>query len=190
MSPAHLYRLPPDPGYGSPRNPEVRTRGWIYRRQHGLVHSYWRFGTAYLFHIKGSSSPRRFLGKACLTPWPMKMRPIGCPETSETVSLRCLTWQKSEDVINTAAEACSHADTKTFTLFHPAYFSHFTTVVECNGSFLQKALFSEPPVSCCFVSLLWMSLIAIVQWSKLVTKSKINTEFYVIFSVHCSHRCI
>ena len=51
MSPAHLYLLTPDPGYGSPRNPELRTRGWMYGRQHRLVHSYWRFETTYCFHI-------------------------------------------------------------------------------------------------------------------------------------------
>ena len=28
----HCYRLPRDTGYGSSRNPEVRTRGWIYGR--------------------------------------------------------------------------------------------------------------------------------------------------------------
>jgi hypothetical protein len=36
---------------------------------------------------------------------PLKMGPMGCIETSVTTSLRCVTSQKSEDIVYTAAEA-------------------------------------------------------------------------------------
>ena len=38
-----------------------------------VVIIYWRFGTTYRSHIHGSRSSRT---------WPLKMGPIGCPETS------------------------------------------------------------------------------------------------------------
>jgi len=37
VSPPHLLPPPSDPRYGSPPNPEVQTRGWIYGRQRCLV---------------------------------------------------------------------------------------------------------------------------------------------------------
>ena len=36
---------------------------------------------------------------------PLKMGPIGCTETSVTTSLRCVTSQKSEDIVYTAGES-------------------------------------------------------------------------------------
>jgi hypothetical protein len=33
------------------------------------------------------------------------MEPIGCPETSVDINLRCVTSPKSEDLIETAAES-------------------------------------------------------------------------------------
>jgi len=44
-----------------------------------------------------------------VTAWTLKMGPIGCTETSVTASLRCVTSEKSEDIICTAAEAWNHA---------------------------------------------------------------------------------
>jgi hypothetical protein len=41
----------------------------------------------------------------------LKVRPIGCPETS-TTNLRCLTPQRSEALIDTAVEAQNHASVK------------------------------------------------------------------------------
>jgi hypothetical protein len=41
--------------------------------------------------------------------WPLKMGPIGCPETSATISLRCVTSHKSEFLIYTPAKACNYA---------------------------------------------------------------------------------
>ena len=43
------------------------------------------------------------------TAWPLKKEPIGCSEMSVTTNLRCVTSQKSEDFIYTAAEARNHA---------------------------------------------------------------------------------
>jgi len=43
-----------------------------------------------------------------VTAWPLKMGPIGCTETSVTTNLRCVTSQKSEDIIYTAAEAWNY----------------------------------------------------------------------------------
>jgi hypothetical protein len=43
------------------------------------------------------------------SPWtalPLKMGPIGCPETSVTINLRRVTSQKGEYLIYTAAHAC------------------------------------------------------------------------------------
>jgi len=37
------------------------------------------------------------------------MGPTDCPETSLTINLRCVTSQKSEDLIYNAAEARNHA---------------------------------------------------------------------------------
>ena len=39
----------------------------------------------------------------------LKMGPTACPETSVTVTLRCVTSQKSEYLICTATEACNNA---------------------------------------------------------------------------------
>jgi hypothetical protein len=52
--------------------------------------SYLRFGTTYWPYIHGPIGPR--------------MGPTGRPETSLTAILRCVTSQKREDVIYTAAE--------------------------------------------------------------------------------------
>ena len=41
--------------------------------------------------------------------WPLEIGPMGCLETSVTTNLRCVTSQKSEDIIYFAAEAWSHA---------------------------------------------------------------------------------
>jgi len=37
--------------------------------------------------------------------WPLKKRPIGFPETSVTSNLHYVTFQKSEDLSDTAAKA-------------------------------------------------------------------------------------
>ena len=42
------------------------------------------------------------------------MGPVGCPETSVTTNLRCVTSQKSEDHIYTAKEAWNHERDVTF----------------------------------------------------------------------------
>ena len=41
--------------------------------------------------------------------WPLKMGAIGCPKTSITTNLRCVTSQKSEDFFYTASEASNCA---------------------------------------------------------------------------------
>jgi hypothetical protein len=41
--------------------------------------------------------------------WHLKMEPIGCPETSPLSSQRCVTSQKSKDLIYTVAKAWHHA---------------------------------------------------------------------------------
>jgi hypothetical protein len=33
--------------------------------------------------------------------WPLKIEPIGCPKTSRTINLCCVTFQNSEDFIYT-----------------------------------------------------------------------------------------
>ena len=43
--------------------------------------SNWRFGTTYRSHLQGPNAPRR---NYSLIAWPLKMGPIGCPETSVT----------------------------------------------------------------------------------------------------------
>jgi hypothetical protein len=48
----------------------------ITRRQMVMLDR--RFGTTYRSHLQGSTSPK----KIYLTFWPLKMRPIRCPETS------------------------------------------------------------------------------------------------------------
>jgi len=39
--------------------------------------------------------------------------PIGCPETSVTTNLHCVTSQKGEDLIYTAAQASNQAENRT-----------------------------------------------------------------------------
>jgi hypothetical protein len=36
---------------------------------------------------------------------PLKMGPIGCSETSLTINLRCITFQRSDGLMYTAVEA-------------------------------------------------------------------------------------
>ena len=43
------------------------------------------------------------------TVWPLKIGPIGCLETSVNTNLRCITSQRSEYLIYTAAEAWNYA---------------------------------------------------------------------------------
>ena len=43
------------------------------------------------------------------TAWPLKIEPIGYPETSVNSNLRCVTCQNNEDLIYTAAEAWNRA---------------------------------------------------------------------------------
>ena len=52
--------------------------------------SSWSIGTTYLSHLQGQT---------------FKLKQIGCPETSATTNLRCVTLQKSNELIYTAAEA-------------------------------------------------------------------------------------
>jgi len=47
---------------------------------------------------------------AVQTVWPLNMGPIGCPDASVIASLRCVTSQKSDDHIYTAAEARGNAN--------------------------------------------------------------------------------
>ena len=42
--------------------------------------------------------------------WPWVRGPIGCPDSSVIASLRCVTSQKSDDHIYTAADARGHAN--------------------------------------------------------------------------------
>jgi len=42
------------------------------------------------------------------TAWPLKMGPVGCSETSVTTNLRCVIFQKSENLIYSTAEAWNH----------------------------------------------------------------------------------
>jgi len=58
-----------------------------------FVVRYRRFETTYRSHIRESSNLR-----------PLKMGPIGCPETSVTLSVRCVTSQKRADFIYTMTE--------------------------------------------------------------------------------------
>jgi hypothetical protein len=53
--------------------------------QRWMVISYWRLGTTYLTNIQGSRRP-------------LKVGPIGCPETSATTIQRCVASQKSKDL--------------------------------------------------------------------------------------------
>jgi len=63
----------------------VRT-GWLYLRtalswvitQRRVVIYYRRFGVIYRYHLQGSRIKKCFV----LDSWPLKMGPIGCPETS------------------------------------------------------------------------------------------------------------
>ena len=60
-----------------------------------------RFGTTYRVHLQASSSLLSPSGKIfrCLSKaWPLKMEPVGCPETSVTTNLRGVISQKSEDL--------------------------------------------------------------------------------------------
>jgi hypothetical protein len=66
-----------------------------------LVVSYWRFGTAYRFHLQGPSSPWRLHD-----PW---TKGTCCPETSVTTNLGCVTPQKSEYLIQTAVKVWNHS---------------------------------------------------------------------------------
>ena len=47
----------------------------------------------------------------------LKMRPIGCPETSVTTSQRCVTCQKNEGLIHTAAESSNRSVLKSVAQF-------------------------------------------------------------------------
>jgi hypothetical protein len=47
--------------------------------QRWVVIVYRRFGTTYRSHLQRSRSPRRL---SSLTSWPLKIGPIGCPETA------------------------------------------------------------------------------------------------------------
>jgi hypothetical protein len=59
-----------------------------------------RFVTTYLSHLQGSS----------LTPLPWRMAQTACPETSlnNYKYMCCVTLQKSQDLICTAAETWNH----------------------------------------------------------------------------------
>ena len=49
-----------------------------------------------------------FQGQTVWTAWHLKMGSVGCPETSVTKKLRCVTYQKSEEFIYTVVEAVSY----------------------------------------------------------------------------------
>jgi hypothetical protein len=54
------------------------------------------------FQTRWSLSFRRLYmrGKVkCVTAWPLKMGPMGCPETSVTTNQLCVTSQQNEDLI-------------------------------------------------------------------------------------------
>ena len=65
-----------------------------YVTQRKLVVTYRRFGTTYRSNLQESSSPRL----ECYAR-PLKIGPMGYTETSVTMSLRCVTSQKSADLI-------------------------------------------------------------------------------------------
>ena len=44
-----------------------------------------------------------------MTAWPFKMGDMGCPETSVTTDLRCVTSHKDEELITIVVEAWNHA---------------------------------------------------------------------------------
>jgi hypothetical protein len=61
------------------------------------------------------------------------MGPIGCPQTSVTSNLHCVTSQKSEDLVYTAAEDWNHVREKfhgyVFDLLN-GYWNHYWVVPE------------------------------------------------------------
>ena len=62
-----------------------------------------------IIDVSGQPIGRIFKGQT----WSLKMRPIGCPETSMITNLRWVTSQKSEELIYIAEEAWSSVGTCT-----------------------------------------------------------------------------
>ena len=70
-----------------------------------LVVSFWRFRTTYRFQLQASSSPRRMT--VLHDPWRWDQYIV--PKCQYlTTNIRCITFQKSKDVIYIMAEAWKH----------------------------------------------------------------------------------
>jgi len=112
-----------------------------------------------------------------LTLWPLKMGPIGCPETSLTTNQRCVTFQKKDDLIYTAAEAWNCANNRC--LFRGAAQNTGIDASESSRNSLVK--FTENRLHDLQELLLWIKkFFALEMWSQ--ENSPKNREPTVGFS--------
>jgi len=91
----------------------MRSALFWYVTRRSVVIQYRRFGTTHQPHLQGPRNPRR-----TRTSWPSKMGPTGCFETSvRKTTLRCVTYQKSADLIFDSSQSCKTEWKRTALLF-------------------------------------------------------------------------